>query len=75
MKYAFPGPQRLPTSLFLYYTRTTTRSCRDPETAITNFWSGGVHGRPQRVPLAASVAAAAAGAAAVAPGAVVYPNG
>ena len=31
-------------------TRTTTRSCRDPETAVSNFWSlGGVRGRPQRV--------------------------
>ena len=32
-------------------TRTTTRSCRDLETAISNFWSpGGVRRRPQRVP-------------------------
>jgi len=35
-------------------TKTTTRSCRDPETAVTNLWSPGVRGRPQRVPSAGS---------------------
>jgi len=30
-------------------------ACRDPETAVINFWSpGGVRGRPQRVPSAGS---------------------
>jgi len=33
---------------------TTTRSCRDPETAVSIFWSTGVRGRPQRVPSAGS---------------------
>ena len=41
-------------------TETTTRCCRDPETAVINFWSPGVRGRPQRVPSAASAADAAA---------------
>jgi len=40
--------------LVIYETRTTTRSCRDPETAVSNFWS----------PAAAAASAAAAGAAA-----------
>jgi len=36
-------------------TGTTTRSCRDPETDVSNFWSpGGIRGRPQRVPSAGS---------------------
>jgi len=29
-------------------------SCRDPETAVSNFWLPGVRGRPQRVPSAGS---------------------
>jgi len=29
-------------------TRTTTRSCREPETAVSNFWSPGGVQRPQR---------------------------
>jgi len=33
---------------------TFTRSCRDPETAVSNFWSSGISGRPQRVPSAGS---------------------
>ena len=37
------------------YTRTTTCSCCNPETAISNLWSpGGICGRPQRVPSAGS---------------------
>ena len=35
-------------------TTTTTRSCPDPETAVSNFWSPGVRDRPQRVPSAGS---------------------
>jgi len=35
-------------------TRTATRSCRNPETAVIHFWSpGGVRRRPQRVASAA----------------------
>jgi len=38
-----------------WLSRTTTRSCRDPETAVSNFWSpGGARGRLQRVPSAGS---------------------
>jgi len=57
----------------LYYpeaTTTTTRSCRDPETAVIHFCSpGGVRHRPQRAGSAAadddaSATAAAAAAAA-----------
>jgi len=34
-------------------TRTTTRSCHDPATAVSNFWwPGGVRDSPQRVPSA-----------------------
>jgi len=36
-------------------TRTTTCSCHDPETVVSNFWwPGGVRGSPQRVPSAGS---------------------
>jgi len=67
----------LPKLSILITTRTTTRSCRDPETAVSNFWSpGAVRGRPQRVPSAAAAGGAvSAGAAAGAAGAAVYPNG
>jgi len=64
-------------------TRTTTRSCRDPETAVSNFWSpGGVRGRAQRVPSAGSggrrlllLPPPPVQLHAVATGAAVHPNG
>jgi len=37
-----------------FVTRTTRRSCHDPETTVSNFWSPGVRGRPQRVPSAST---------------------
>ena len=54
----------------LKVTITTARSCRYPETAVSNFWSSGVRGRPQRV-LSAGSGGRRAGSAA---GAAVYPN-
>ena len=40
-------------------TRTATRSCRDPETAVIHFWSpGDIRCRPQRAASAAAAAAA-----------------
>jgi len=66
--------QRHNSVMSVLLTSTTTRSCRDPETTVSSFWSpDGVRGRPQRDASAAS--AAGAGAAAVADSAAVYPNG
>ena len=71
------------TTMIVGHTRIITRSCRDPETVVSNFWSsGGVRSRPhaacavgrQRRAAAAASAAAAAGAAVVAAGAALYPN-
>ena len=60
-------------------TRTTRHSCRDPETAVNNFWSpGGVRGRPQRVPSAGSCSRLLLllpPPASVAAGAAVHSNG